>query len=124
MIVSGDIIWFKSAIEIDVSLLLPVTALHLQSTISCILKVSLTCDSREQNPRYYWSKEDGRLPANSVSVGNFLTLSNFRAADSGVYVCTVVSNSGTSSANHQLVIEPVSIICSLGIVLSFINKYL
>lgn len=60
--------------------------------------VRFRCDVSERGAQIQWAKSSGVLPLSaSESPDGTLTLNSVRDTDSGIYVCTAVSNSGQSA---------------------------
>ncbi|XP_025835855.1 basement membrane-specific heparan sulfate proteoglycan core protein-like [Agrilus planipennis] len=67
-------------------------------------KFTLTCQSREAYRSIDWTRKDGHLLPYSSSVENaVLTVYDAKPEDSGVYVCTVTSYSGTRGNESAVV---------------------
>ena len=50
-----------------------------------------------------WSKRDGRLPYTATQTNGVLVISRAKAEDTGIYVCTVTSSSGTTQETQARV---------------------
>lgn len=57
---------------------------------------TLTCKARGPQRSITWSKLGGSLPYNSRQEDGILTISDARPEDTGMYICTVTSYTGTS----------------------------
>lgn len=65
--------------------------------------VTLRCISSANNQITRWSKEGDRLPYDSREDRGMLIISYSRPEDSGVYVCSVTSNTGTTGSSRVTV---------------------
>lgn len=58
-------------------------------------EIILQCKAEGPQSSITWSRRNGQLPFNAREEDGVLTVQNARTDDSGVYVCTVISTSGT-----------------------------
>lgn len=65
--------------------------------------VTLRCIAHENIESIRWSKENGQLPYSSRENDGVLVIQRARPEDSGVYVCSVTSYSGTTGVQRASV---------------------